>query len=810
MNKNQAFFVDDKEVFEKINFSAINNLYFDKEKKYLEVLYFQILRNSKAEKFDQRCLMYFLSCSEYLNSKIFQVLSKKNKEELKLNEFISGISLLFSKFLPRNGKILLETIFDLISDNSDSITYQLIKEFTNNTLFDCLCKAQIHQFEFLIIFSKNISQLIKKTFSINKKDQKLKKFSKNEFLIIMKKNPFLIKILIMMIYLLSPINEKITLKMSRQNNIVIFNNDDFEKEFEYEFEYDLTPRINSLPNENFLNFKSNPLLKNKAFKQQSSKCFNSKFTFGKNQINECINNLENKNQSVNVSLEPIEEYHSENKNFNKVFEDYGFFKNYYSQEHSNDKLSKKIISNNLNQYDLSTEMSNNLSSQMSDQNGSINCNSTFSKYIKPIDFEKSFFNSQNFVNKSFNKHSNCSQEEKNIQPQNIKELINLKDKGENKTENEYIFTSDDNHIFPSKDMGLFKKDETESELWSNTVSLFYEMKMAPQKKYKKFNILLRKAYSLNSENNKSQNKIINLLDFYNLESEDKIFPFKIKFIENDLVIYNTPSKYNSKSVRDPALIKTKLLEECVSQKLNFLEKDKYYLYFYNLKNILLPAIPEPEDCEFTFIFGDFKIKYFCLEFTHINSNNQLFFESYQQLVIFYQILFNILKRINRSFFLNTHKYCCNLDLLLEIDVITAKQIPFSIFHKLVDKNLGISMKVQTFDKSKLDSKNILFLKKLFDTCKFNNFLNLKILPIANFYESKNNIIIEFTDDDFRIQHDNNLRNYFIFIGNLKIKNNLIEEIGKFQKLIKLLNNRENITNLFDLINSQKTLVFNKG
>jgi len=341
--------------------------------------------------------------------------------------------------------------------------------------------------------------------------------------------------------------------------------------------------------------------------------------------------------------------------------------------------------------------------------------------------------------------------------------------------------------------------------------LYYELRSIPRKKYKKIKVLFRKESSLNIENNKNKVKYNAFIDLNNIKNEDKTFPVMVKFIEKDLLIFNTPSIEHSKAFKNKVDIKMSLFEEFLLQKLNYLEKDQYYIYFYNLKNIILSSLPEQKNCEFTFILGELKFKYFCLEFTHIKQSYQLFFESYEQLVNFYKTLRNKLKEINRPFFLITKKHNCNFNLLQKIDILFKKQKQFSVFHKLVDENLNFSMKVQTFDKNMLNTKNYLFLNKMYDTCKLNNFLNLKILPIANIYESENNFILEYkNNDNFLIKFNTSLDRFLIIIKNTQIKDILFREIIKFQKLMKLLNYKENVSILFELIDLQKTWIFNKN
>jgi len=160
--------------------------------------------------------------------------------------------------------------------------------------------------------------------------------------------------------------------------------------------------------------------------------------------------------------------------------------------------------------------------------------------------------------------------------------------------------------------------------------------------------------------------------------------------------------------------------------------------------------------------------------------------------------------------LNSKKHNCNFDLIQKIDILFKKQVKFSVFHKLVDENLNFSLKLQTFDKNMLNTKNYLFLIKLFDACKINNFLKIKIFPIANIYEIENNFIIEYTNNEnFRIKYDHNTKNFFLLMRHSEIKNFLIIELGKFYKIVNLLNYKEPMVTLFNLIELQKTLVFNK-
>jgi len=795
---------------ENENLKRLKELYFQREKNYLEVLYFQILRNSKTDNFDEYCLLNIFSFSQYLNSRIFQVLSK-NKDDLKLNEFISGVKLLFSKFLPRNGKQLTEIIFDLISNNTEYITYRLIKDFANNLLFDCFCKVQNYEYEFFILFSKNLSKLINSTFSIGSKISKFYKINRNEFLIIIEKNPLFIKILVILLNFLSPINENLICKLSQSRNIEFFNNDDFENEFVLEF--DKTPRINSLPKENSLNFE-NFRCSDEKDSIESSNSFKNQLSFGyKNRISEFNYNLNDEDKSMDMSFQSID-LELKNYNFYKIFKNETISKNYYNIKSNNVNSPNKISYRESSQGELSTDISG---MEFIMKNGNRNCKDPFlinfnNRENQSINYKNKISDSSSFLNKINYKYSDGIMKDEIIHLPSLNEIKTSNRTSKNISETNYLFTSNENEIFPSKDLRLLKSEEKDSEIIYNNIFLLSKgNKNITQKKCKKIKVLFRKANSLNLENSISKVNNNNLIDLYNTQYEDKTLPFIVKFIENDMLIYNLTSNDNSKAFKNKAVIKNSLFEAFLLQKLNYLEKDQYYIYFYNLKNIILSSLPEQKNCEFTFILGKIKFKFFCLEFTHIKQCYQLFFESYEQLVNFYNILRNKLKEINRPFFLNQHKHKCNFDLLQKIDIIFKKQQQFSVFHKLVEKNINFSMKVQTFDKNMLNTKNYLFLKKMFDTCKISNFLNLKIFSISNFYESENNFILEYTNNDnFSIKWNTNLNRFLIMIKNTEIKDILSREIIKFQKFMKLLNYKENVSILFELIDIQNPLVFNKA
>jgi len=189
--------------------------------------------------------MNFTCFSEYLNAKIFLTLAKENEKCLKLEEFTSGISLIFSQFFPPDVDLLKSTIFNLISNNEDFFFFDSLREFTNYLLFDCMCKATKHNYDFYMKIADDLFVLIVKAFDIGNYNTPQTKFNKEDFSRIMDKIPVLLNIMILLLNMLSPINNILIRKFIERHNFEIFENDDFEDEFELECEG--TPRVNSLP-----------------------------------------------------------------------------------------------------------------------------------------------------------------------------------------------------------------------------------------------------------------------------------------------------------------------------------------------------------------------------------------------------------------------------------------------------------------------------------------------------------------------------------------------------------------------------------
>ena len=135
--------------------------------------------------------------------------------------------------------------------------------------------------------------------------------------------------------------------------------------------------------------------------------------------------------------------------------------------------------------------------------------------------------------------------------------------------------------------------------------------------------------------------------------DEKIFPFKIKFLEEDLVIYNRHSNEYLKNKDKETLSIHKKIEEALFNKLNKAQNSKYSIYFYTLRNLILPDYPNRSECEVELILEPrIKAKYFQLQFCHIYQEYELFFTQFEELEYFYKTLYEKLIAVERLFFLN--------------------------------------------------------------------------------------------------------------------------------------------------------------
>lgn len=842
--------------------------YFKKEKEYLEIIYFQILRNSKAENFDRICFMNFTCFSEYLNSKLFRVLAKENKKKLKLNEFISGISLLFSLYFPLDSsETPISLIFDLISDNSNSVSYKSIREFSNNLLFDCMCKAAKYDFDFLIELTNNLFLVIKKTFKIGTLYSKQTEFSKRDFCLLLNENPVFLNIIVLLLNMLSPINEELVRKFLEQKNFKYFENDDFEDELEFEAEE--TPRVNSLPitedifdskfsisnlesaaKKNKINKfeeKNNNLFRNNSFASNQYNSFlNAKFNLEISSImsdrrrgSDCSteNNLANSldkinNLSYNETLFKNEfdylkdnnknEYNINNVNFNN-----GVKKNRFSKFRKISELRQAEIStdnsdivaaactkNLNNSFDFRTnknisplkgrnyffnEYSHNSDKLIYSKNNDLTNNFYFNRDIK------NYIENRNFETSPRNntcKYSSSAYE-------NQKSCFFVKDKNLKNEKRDFVSSSNSKTFLVKKDLSILNSIDKSSGLYEGLYIILNELKNSISKVNFKFKALFRKkaASSYNNANEIIREKYIYLNKKEDIDENEKIIPFKIKFIGEDLVIYNSnATNYFKKAKTELSFVHHRQIEETLLNKLNQNQNAKYSVYFYTLKNFILPNYPSKNECEIQLVpeAAGKNAKYFKLQFFHIDQEYEFLFAQFEVLEEFYKALFNKLKEVERLFFLNNNNKSCsrkkkdNYYVIQRLKVFKQPQEKFSMLQELVESENNYSIKIQTLSKSYLDTGNYLFLKKLYDACKLNNFLKKNVFPINNIYCNHLFVVLEYAKENYLIEHEKEKNNYYVIVKKLCDSETLKEEVLKFKRLVKLLNKNEEVAILFDL------------
>jgi len=801
------------------NFNGNSNketaeLYLEKEKNYLETIYFQILRNSREDNFNKNSLILFFSFSEYLNSKIFDALSKR-KLNLKLDEFISGINLLFSRFYPNDEELLVKTIFKIIAEDLETITYQSIRDFLTNLLFDTLCKAQIYKIEIFYSISKNLNNLIRKTFSIGKINSKISKFTENDFLKIIVVNPELLNSILILLNFLSPINEKLIFTFLQQDNVEIFNNDDFEEEILLEEER--TPRINTLSNEKIIKLKS--------FKNDER--VNCSFKIDKNYLKKEFNQqslLVNSDNSITLneklnksSIEITEKLNLDFKPSNKLINK----NNYYNMQNLNNNLSeisnenKKFFEKNQNYlstdilFDVSINKKNHdenfIDSIHKNENSDINIMSD--KNILINSQKRTHFSKETSEKQLWKLSADLSSSRSNLK--DINEIASkskiLQFKKNSKKFSKYKIEK--NASICQKDLNILKSLGKDTQLFKYFEYLYKEFKIEKESnvQYKKFYVLFRKINRIENRNKFVENYINENINFN--QTEENFFAFKLTLMLNELIIYNSPLEKNDKS-NNKKSCNNSLEEYLISKQTKNIKENKFLIYFYNLKNLIFPISPLEENLEYYFTFGDKKYKYYGLTFLHINQSYQLFFNTYENLDRFFKLISSKLNKISRLFFLNTKKLYYN-ELIQRVSVFRNIQERFCLFHELIDDKLQKSMKFQTFDKKYLNTQNLLFFRRLFDICKLNNFLNVSIIPISNFYENHRYIILEYTIDDFRIIYDQGIKNFIILLSDLDLLYFLKQEVNKFAKIAKMLNKSEDVSIIFELLEYQKLLIYSK-
>ncbi len=804
----------------KTNKQTDEELYYSyckREKQYLEIIYFQYIRNLKIDNFSRLSLYYYLDISEYLSSKIFNIINKKQTKELCLEEFMNGIILIFSKYFPENGKALTNILFNLISDNSDYFNYEKLSDLFNHLIFEISIKSKFYSYEFLITITKKIREYITKIFGINSANVKTIKFYKKEFYKIIEKNPSFINLTILLLNLITPINEKLISKLSG-SSVKVSLNDEFEDEYELDFENeDNKPKINLIP----ISFiESQNLLKNTSFDKSYNDKSGEKIELNKNrndkeQISNSFNNLTN----------------SKDGSYNKLNNSPGnnslnFSKN--DLQNANHETKIRNLNININKNVPSKNSQKDDSTDISDVSG--NKISSLAKFNenKCLDGKKNIESSNNQIknnpdNSNTSKGINLSYEqipkisvnleEKNISHDNINKdkfhvlfnqnigdfkpnANNLSDcvinKNNNKNTNnncnqlkakptkimkEYNLASENNIMIPIKDYKIIKSLEKEENIFSDIMIFYKELKS----KY---------------QNNYSENKIDNgnNSNYMILKKNYRILFSKKLIIENSKFISNL-EEFSPLIIK---IIETDLL--LIKQNLNTSKNES--IHFINIKNLYLDTKISFDNNEYYFNYCGSNLKYYVLTFHNFKQNYYILFESYNEMDNF---LTTINKQIASFMSINLSNYRL---IFKTIDLIESNKKPVCL-HEINDISANRLIKLQTFKKECFNEDHFIFFKKIIDLCKINKFLKANLFPINNIYENTDFLLVEYVDNEFKINYDKKENNFTISLKKVEISSFIKDEVIKFKKIIKALNNKKFISTVYELIDIQNLVKIKK-
>jgi len=818
--------------------------YFTRQRQYLEIIYFQNIRNLKIDSFSRLSFYYFLEISEFLSSKIFNILDKKQSNQLSLEEFINGVILIFSKYFPENGKALTNIIFYLISDNSENFNYEKISEFFNNLISECLMKSKIYSFDFYSSLIKKIRDYILKIFSINSQNVKTIKFSKKDFLKVIEKNPSLINLITMLLNLLTPINEKLVSKLA-ENSVKISLNDDFEDEYEIDSDNDETkPKINSIP-VSFM--ESQNVLKNNSF----DRSYNER-TIEKIELRKRINNESYTNENNNIS--------SYNNSINSNYND-----SYNNTKEENINRGNNSCGNaNLNYLKNNLNYSSNVNNTTNNQILNTNNNGAFNKGSKSSQKDDSTDISDVSGNKLLNLHVNQKPAfENNKSPElTIQKIVNntnnnMNNKGfnqipkininlENNSFN-LIQEANSSEINMNKDKTSLSFSESSSNVKNNN---FQKME----------NIVINDKNPINKSssnyNNNNQNLEINKCDSknrpiktpkeYNLGSErNSVIPIKnykiIKGLEKeenlftDIMIFyreiknkssNSTENNHDNGIQTNNSVNKKNFRILFSKNLQ-LEKSRYIInleefcpliikiidfdllliqqnlktnknesiHFLNLKNIYLDKRISFENNEYYFNYNGVELKYYILGMNHFKQIYNILFESYNEMDNFLNILN---KHIANLLSINLSNYRL---IFKTINLVESKKKAVCV-HEINDMSANKVMKLQTFKKESLKDDHFIFFKKVMDLCKMNKFLKANLFPVSNIYENVDFIIVEYVDNEFKINYDKKENNFTISLKKVDMSSFIKDEVIKFKKIIKALNNKKFVSSVYELIDMQ--------
>lgn len=206
----------------------------------------------------------------------------------------------------------------------------------------------------------------------------------------------------------------------------------------------------------------------------------------------------------------------------------------------------------------------------------------------------------------------------------------------------------------------------------------------------------------------------------------------------------------------------------------------------------------PEDCFFYYFYG----------FSIYGCRYKIFFEDYEELILFYKITRKLSFQFNNTLSL-IYKNKKNLNDFIQNSInFESYKRKFSYIFEILNELSNTSIKIQIFNKKFLQKdENKIFLSNIFSICRINNFFNIDIFPIANIYENNSFYMIEYTSDEFVLEYDDSNGCFIITIRNLQLAEFFKIEVSKLKKFVKILNIKTNVNEVFELLNLQKKNIF---
>jgi len=773
--------------------------YINKEQKYLECLYFQVLRNSKNEDFTESNLNKVLNFSIYLRERIFKLMTLKNNsienpKAISLESFIQVLRKLFTKYYLKSNEeaIKIELLYDLIFIKTDShleTSFSSITEFLNNIVFEASNKAKIEYFHVFQLTCTNAKKLFKNAFK--ESDPLFSKSSiidKQLFCKTLGKNRLLFNLIVFILNLISPLNENLLHKINNKDYI-LHSNDDFEPESEVEELIEQTPRANLCkippPNLLLLYQKTNVLFGNKTLKNSANF------------------NIENKNHEEQNALSDVSYYNATRKTATKR-----------ACDNCNPSLkSEKVIRSDSDDTTVNINNRNN--------NENVNCTTKIINYSNKV----------NSLKKA--KIVNILQEVKTKEISKRKNIFGKKNE-------DYKSILVDNEINEKKDHNKkfvscpgFVKSQAKGYLTDDTIDEFSDCERTSLNN----NNIRNNINYINDKYFKNNAISINLNFIKEIKEEYKgmyeglfLIYSKIKSaqsfqnIKNKFEIIFHKENPKTNTIKEDSLEKLldcsfnahlKILENEIllwkinsaakkSEANNEKQKNSKFVYFYRIQNAIFEPLPQKQNCVIFLKKGSNQKRYFYLKGKFESQNYKFFFESYEDLVCFTKIT-DSLKHHYQNTFANVYKTKNkNFEIIQSAVCFEKYTKKFSYVHEILKAHDSyFSIKLQTFKKSYLTEENEIFLTEMFSLCRLNNFLNINLIPVINIYENEGFYVVEFSSDNFIFDYDLKDNNFTFTIDNMKLCDLFKSEVEKFRKLIKMLNIGKKLYELFSLLKLQK-------